>query len=71
MFYYKHNDYIKSDVSFNLVVHSRALELMPEVQALEGVGADGVRTGVVGRTQLLQVASHGGLTPLGTVHRRW
>lgn len=71
MFYYKHNDYIQIDVSCNIVVHSRALVLMPEVQALEGVGADGVGTGVVGRTQLLQVTGHGGLTPLGTVHRRW
>lgn len=69
--YYKHNDYITSDVSCNLVVYSRALVLMPEVQTLEGVGADGVRTGVVGNTQLLQVAGHSGLTPLGAVHRRW
>lgn len=51
-------------------MYSRAFVLVPEVQALEGVGADSVGAGVVGRTQLGQVAGHSGLTPLRAVHRR-
>lgn len=63
---------MKSYVSYNVerYKYSRAFVFMPEVQALEGVGADSVGAGVVGRTQLGQVAGHGGLAPLRAVHRR-
>lgn len=49
----------------------RAFVDIPEIDTLKGIGANDIRAGLVGGATLLQIACHGGLTPLGAVHGRW
>ena len=50
--------------------NSRALVLVPKVDAFERIRTDDVRAGFVRRAVPLQIPRHGGLAPLRSVHGR-
>jgi hypothetical protein len=74
----KYHIYITSELSIAArmcyidyyIIYSRALIFIPEVNTFEGIRAYNVGTGFVRWTVPFQIACHGGLSPLGSIHCR-